>query len=269
MIAQIGIVSSQLDYDALAFISAAGITDQTQVIAINDLTRSLKLTGIWSKMKAIYPFVGGTAGTHKWNLKDPRDVDAAYRLSFTGTWTHSSNGAEPNGTNAFANTFLNPRNNLTNAELVHLSYYSRTDSAFSTEICIGCSDGTGATGLWIRRSTNGCGISYDTQTGNATHYVGTGTVTNSLGLFLGVLTSTDILFYSNNTSVALTKINNRNINRQNRPLYLGAQNAAGTASNFSNKQCAFASIGTTLTSQNATDFYNAVNQFQITLGRNV
>lgn len=269
MIAQIGIVSSQLDYDALAFISAAGITDQTQVIAINDLTRSLKLAGIWSKMKAIYPFVGGTAGTHKWNLKDPRDVDAAYRLSFSGTWAHSSNGAEPNGTNAFANTFLNPRNNLTNAELVHLSYYSKTNSAFGTEIVVGCSDGSGGAALVIRRSTNQCAFQYDTLTGNATYMEGSGTVTNAQGFFLGNLTSSDILMYRNNTAITLTKTNNRNVNRQNRPLYLGARNNSGTADLFTNKQCAFASIGETLTSQNATDFYNAVNQFQITLGRNV
>ena len=31
-------------------------------------------------MKAIYPFVGGTATTHKFNLKDPADINAAFRL---------------------------------------------------------------------------------------------------------------------------------------------------------------------------------------------
>jgi hypothetical protein len=53
-------------------------------------------------MKAIYPFVGGTASTHKWNLTDPRDLDAAYRLSFSGGWTHNANGITGNGVNSYA-----------------------------------------------------------------------------------------------------------------------------------------------------------------------
>ena len=93
-----------IDADALAFITAAAITDATQQTAIDTLVKGMKADGIWTKMKAIYPFVGGTATTHKWNLKDPRDLDAAFRLVFNGGWTHSSNGALPNGTNGYADT---------------------------------------------------------------------------------------------------------------------------------------------------------------------
>ena len=70
------------DTDAQAFITAAGITDTTQQSAINSLVTNLKGYGIWSKMKAIYPMVGGTANAHKFNLKDSRDLDAAFRLGF-------------------------------------------------------------------------------------------------------------------------------------------------------------------------------------------
>jgi hypothetical protein len=55
-------------------------------------------------MYAIYPFVGGTASSHKWNLKDPRNLDAAFRLIFNGGMTHSSTGVLFNGTNGWANT---------------------------------------------------------------------------------------------------------------------------------------------------------------------
>jgi hypothetical protein len=96
------------DADALAFISAAAITDATQKRAIETLVVDLKGYGIWTKMKALYPFVGGTASQHKFNLKNPLDSDAAFRLVFNGGWTHSSTGALPNGTNAYADTFLRP-----------------------------------------------------------------------------------------------------------------------------------------------------------------
>jgi hypothetical protein len=93
-----------VDPNAQAFITAAGITDPTQQSAIDNLVIGLKADGLWTSMYAIYPFVGGTATTHKYNLKDPRDVNAAYRLQFNGGMTHSSNGILFNGTNGWADT---------------------------------------------------------------------------------------------------------------------------------------------------------------------
>lgn len=98
-----------LDASATAFINAAGLTDVTQKSAVNTLVKDLKRFGLWSKIKAFYPFVGGTATTHKWNLVDPRDLDAAYRLTFSGGWTHDSMGAQCNGTNTTSNTYLSLR----------------------------------------------------------------------------------------------------------------------------------------------------------------
>jgi hypothetical protein len=70
-------VVNAVDADATAFIAAAGITNLTQAAAISTLVDDLKTYGLWTKMKALYPFVGGSAASHKFNLKDPRDLDAA------------------------------------------------------------------------------------------------------------------------------------------------------------------------------------------------
>lgn len=94
--------------DALNFFSAANITDTTQCVAVATLVTDLKNYGIWNKMKAIYPMVGGTSGSHKFNLKDPRDADSAYRLNFSGSWTHNSTGAILDGSTTYANTYLIP-----------------------------------------------------------------------------------------------------------------------------------------------------------------
>jgi hypothetical protein len=81
------------DPDAQAFFTATGITDPTQQDAVNTLVIDLKNEGLWTKMQAIYPFVGGTATTHKYNLKDPRDLNAAFRLEYRGSdITHDANG---------------------------------------------------------------------------------------------------------------------------------------------------------------------------------
>lgn len=37
--------------------------------SINELVKDLKSNNLWDKMKAIYPFVGGTVSSHRFNLK--------------------------------------------------------------------------------------------------------------------------------------------------------------------------------------------------------
>jgi hypothetical protein len=96
-----------VDADAQAFITAAAITDSTQQAAIDNLVIGLKADSLWTSMYAIYPLVGGTASQHKYNLKDPRDLNAAYRLQFNGGMTHSSNGILFNGVNGWADTSIN------------------------------------------------------------------------------------------------------------------------------------------------------------------
>lgn len=89
---------------AADFLAAAGITDPTITAAINTLVNDLVGYGIWNKIFAIYPFVGGTATTHKFNLKDPRDLNAAFRLVFSGGITHNASGITGNGVNGSYNT---------------------------------------------------------------------------------------------------------------------------------------------------------------------
>ena len=97
-----------LDVDAQAFITATGITDATQITAINTLVVGLKADGLWTKSRAIYPFIGGSASTHKWNLRTPLNTNAAFRLTFIGGITHYANGIKGNLLNAYYETHLNP-----------------------------------------------------------------------------------------------------------------------------------------------------------------
>lgn len=100
------LVWENIDADAAAFLTAAGITNATITSAIDTLVKDLKAYNIWTKIIAYHPFVGGTAATHKWNLKDPRDLDAAYRLKFYGGLTHDANGLTGNDSNGYADTLF-------------------------------------------------------------------------------------------------------------------------------------------------------------------
>ena len=51
------VFASGVDSDASAFITATGLSGTTQKSAITTLVKDLKSSGLWSKMKAVYPMV--------------------------------------------------------------------------------------------------------------------------------------------------------------------------------------------------------------------
>jgi len=257
------------DADALAFIAAAAITDSTQKSAIDKLVVDLKGYGIWTKMKALYPFVGGTASQHKFNLKNPLDTDAAFRLTFNGGWTHSSNGALPNGTNAYANTFLNPLTQTT-ANSLSFNYYSRTNiDANGFHVFSGAIEAPN----YLQYFQNQNSIYYDTYDPQV--YGGRILVPNTktYGNFLGNRTGNTKQIYINSAKILPTDPNvssGQGGARPNLNLYLAAMNTVGnTAIFFSGLQCAFSSIGDGLTDTQALNYNTAIQAFQTTLGRNV
>jgi len=251
------------DPDAIAFLMAAGITDGTQAAAINTLVIRMKADGVWTKMKAIYPFVGGTAFSHKWNLKDPRDLDAAYRLVFSGGWTHTSLGSLPNGTTAYANTYLVPLTSLSQNS-THISYYSRTNNGSG-----GADFGAAGTGfnniLSLNLNENGRTYFRINRTYTTTESF-TSIADSRLFYMLNRTSSSQEILFTNTTK---NTFNYNSTGLSNYSMYLGAMNNSGTPQYYGTKQTAFASIGDGLTDAEATAFYNAVQAFQTTLGRQV
>jgi len=258
---------NQTDPDAQAFITAAGITDSTQQSAINTLVVNLKAYGIWTKMKALYPMVGGTSTTHKFNLKDPRDLDVAFRLVFNGGWTHSSTGALPNGTNAFADTKLVPSTTLSSINNVHLSNYSRTQNSSISGHDMGVD--TFGTNLNLSQYFASVNVKLF-MNGGYPNGSAEFNETNTRGLTIGSATSSTLrkLYFNGNLLNADTNTQSTTLPISN--LYLGSgRDATGAANYFSSRQIAFASIGDGLTDTEAANFHTAVQAFQTTLGRSI
>lgn len=250
-----------IDPDAQAFITAASITDATQKTAINNLVVSLKGYGIWSKMKALYPFVGGTASTHKFNLKDPRDLDAAFRLVFNGGWTHSSTGATPNGTNGYADTFLKPATLLTTSS-GHFSKYNRTNDLVSSKV-----DGVfdGNLNLFFQQNFS-AGFFGIGDTSSLASY----TPTDTRGLFVTTRNSINSLkVFRNSTQVAINTSTNTGLPNYNITIGARYNGVLNSYQLYNSYQCAFASIGDGLSDTEAANFYTAVQAFQVTLNRQI
>lgn len=258
---------SSYDVDAQAFITAASITNTTQKSAINTLVLNLKTNSIWSKFKAIYPFVGGTAAQHRFNLKDPRAVAGAFYLDFVNGWTHSSNGCLPNGTDGYANTNFKPIDNGLSTASAHISYYARTGSTTSDGAEIGYYNSTSITGFTLqgKSSTLEHRYFYDffkkaTRTvASAPTGLTMGSSVSSIRRDLYLNGST----VANSTSTDLSTLNNWN-------LYIGGANVDNTSvGSYSNSQLAMVTIGSGLTSAEASTFYTAVQAYQTSLGRQV
>ena len=263
--------TSGVDTDAQAFITAATITNSTQQSAIDTLVKALKTANIWTKMKALYPFVGGTAAQHRFNLKDPRTVNAAFYLDFLGGGTHSANGYLPNGTTAYADTFLVPSSVLNETNFAHLSYYSNTSTGFPSEYVMGSNDGGPAykTLLMIARRDTG-EQSFFSDFNNATYRGARNLLqTNGSGLFLGTQQGANVKLFRQNVLQASNTNIKTSTGTSPFKVYIGGTNDNGTARQFTNKLCSLASIGDGLTDAEAANFYTAVQTYQTTLSRNV
>ena len=251
------------DADAQAFITATGITDLTQKNAINQLVLDLKGYSIWTKMNALYPFVGGTATTHKYNLKNPLDTNAAFRLVFSGGWTHSSTGALPNGSNGYADTKLIP-NTILNLNSAHISFYSRTNISSGTDI--GSSNAAFASGIYILNKYIADGRNYFNLHGVGSTIQIPG-FTRGDGFFcLRRNNSTQIINSRNSSN---TTYSQNSTSKTTSPIFISALNVAGTNNFYSARECAFSSIGEGLSDTESSNLNTAVTTFQTSLSRNV
>ncbi len=251
--------TSYSDPDVQAFINATGISG-TNASAINTLVGALKAASIWTKMKALYPVVGGTATTHMYNLKNPLDTNAAFRLTFAGGGTHSSNGYQPNGTNAYANTFCGTNSMLLNS--AHISYYSRTNTTTNTGTEL-TSFGVSNSELSIKVSTSG-GLARINQSGA----VGYTAVADSRGLFMSNRTTSNSTKFIRN-SILLNNYTNASTSVSTTSFFLGAGSSSGSPFSYSNIQCAFATIGDGLTDLESQLFYQITEKYQVALSRNI
>lgn len=246
----------------MAFMAATGITDPTIDRAICNLVAQLKADNLWNKLEAIYPMVGGSATTHKFNLKNPIDTDAAFRLLFSGGWTHDANGATPNGVNAWANTFWKPYSR-TNTSNISFGFSSQTQNQVVGQV-FGCTDGPNFAnmGLAVGAAPNGGWYLVGNHTGVFFSNLAT------TGFFL--IRSTGTTFrevYRNGISLST----NTNTSSNLLPAVnftFGARRFNTTMQYYCSHKMAFGFLGATqLTNADALALSSAEAAFQTALGR--
>ena len=248
----------------LAWIAATGETDTSILNALNTFEASLIANGMNSgDIIAYYPMVGGTQTKHSYNFINT----ALYQLTFFSVWTHSSNGALPNGTNAYASTGINASTVLTQNNN-HCGFYSRTNAAGASRACIGSYTGGGSNvyGMQLKLAANTAAAF---NASNAAAQFATTANTNSEGFYLMNKTSSAIgglTLDKNGTQIAA---NTGAITTNTYPNVNVVIGALTTALQFDNKECAGVTIGLGLNATKRGQLEDMVNALNTSLSRNV
>jgi hypothetical protein len=241
-----------------AWIAATLETDTTILNALNTFEAGLIANSLTGKFNALYPFVGGTSGKHTFNFMNT----AQFQLSFVGSWTHSSGGATPFGTNSHADTTLVPSTTLS-LNNTHLSVYTRTNTNVGVDIGVGQSVPTRNNFLATRSA--GSAFATINQINNSS--VATA---DSLGHFVGSRTgATTVGLYKNGSSIlAATEVSTI---LPSVSIYLGARRFNATVDSRAARQLAFATVGSGLTAGEISTLYTLIQAFQTSLSpsRNV
>lgn len=244
-------------YQVLRDSESYTMTNQ-EIYACSAVIYGFKNAGVYGRISTFYPFCGTTAAAQKYNLLDPQDTNGAFRLSFSGGWTHSATGALPNGSTGYANTFWTPSVNASTSG-ASMGIYSRTNNTSNNQF-FGAS-GTPASRFfdWFIFGGNGgsrsgaAGITFP----SAGPTVGTHIMRRN--------STTDFQAYRNGASLGTSATAASSMPSIN--VYFGALNNAGTAAQFNNWElgCAFLGIG--LTNQNALDMNYIMNTYAKIMNR--
>ncbi len=246
------------------FIAATKISDAGVKAALDSLITNSRNHGWWDLCKTIYPLVGGTSDACKYNLKDPRDVDAAYRITWTGNISFDNSGVKSNG--GWGNTHVVPSSDLSLSSN-HISVYSVTDAYDTASVDIGAEDGNGTLQLAIYSGIpQGFYLSGSLQA----YYVPN---PGLAGYFMGTRTSATIsaaagAVYRNGIAIQDTTLTDAD--PEGLPsisLDILNKNNFSVHTRGTNRKFAFATIGSGINSEMAMIMYADIQQFQITLGR--
>jgi hypothetical protein len=251
----------QLDEDVVEFIEAANITDANTINALDNFVVDLKEYGLWDKMEALYPFAGGTENSHKYNLKDARDTDDAYRIDFTD-FTHSTgSGIVPNLPTGFggppnpsADTHYVRSGNIND---IAMSYWTTLPNELNTTgLVMGVSVGSQIYAVGLNSSASTSSATLRARFGEPITL--NANVGANTGMILGQRISGNSLQVYYNGSLKSSGGSNN---------LTGWPTNASVNLNLQPQQMIFAHIGKSMTEKQTADFYGIVRNLQKSLGR--
>lgn len=253
-------VGGGLDPDAstyLAAVTAAGGTyTPTQETAVNNLFVNLKANSLYTKILALYPFVGGVAAAHAINACNI----GTYTITFTGGWTHTASGITANGTTARADTGLQVGTPIT-VDNAHYSYRQSNTTPQSS----------GWDGYYRSAESKAFGLNLTTggqiSLGLYDLAGSRGALPNFTDVFTGTRTSTTNGVFYRNATAFFTLGTTRTEYTTKGNYFIGALNENGTANYYNNNRYNFYTLGTKILSTEISAWSTVWNTYITEMGR--
>jgi hypothetical protein len=259
------LIEEFLDVDVKKYKNKSGVSDGVIIGRVNTYVTELKAAGLWSKFYAIYPFLGGTASTSSYNLKDAD----YYQVSWAGGMSYGTLGVDFNGTSGFGDTNFDFSAISSSIENIHISFYTADANGGLANIPMGV--GSTAADDRIR-------IAFDAGTNNyyADFWSNASIVGRVLVSGLGApgghylatrLDDADARVYLDGVLQASNTSTTDVSDVPSDTFYIGAANVAGVASGFTTKTFGLSTIGMHLTAGEVTSFQTITDKFLTSLGR--
>lgn len=251
----------------LKAIENAGVVPTViQNVASNYLVTTEKAIGSYSLIVAQYPYIGGTAATHKFNLNNPLDTDGAFRLTYSGTITHSALGIQGDGSSGFVDTKVNHSTNLTDGNQgisVYLNTNYKSANSLDVAIDIGVTPLNNDRFFYIAPRFTDEFSYYDNRISGITSGNSGG---SSIGVFTGSTFGGNVVLFKNGVKIAATAKTGV-LTGINHNIYLMARNDAGSALYFSPRRQAYSAIHQGFTDDISIKQSRIITFFNSILGR--
>ena len=254
-----------IDPDAAAYladvVASGGTTNPTIEAAVDTLFTELKNNGLYSKIYAMYPYVGGTASSHSINAL----LNKTYDITWIGGMTHGISGSTGNGTNAYGDTGFNPYVEIGSTAGIpsHASIYvgTETDGNYGD---FGQRDGSNTLIMAVSYGNSYYGWHYTAGGGGS-----------PLGEFVYVNNDAKGNYIQSRIAID-NAVAYKNGVLQNTRLYTETNSAPNgnlrvfnDGLNYSNRRLQFTTIGDGLSAGEIVILDNIINTFQTSLGRNI
>jgi len=239
------------DPDLMAFLvrvyNAGGTLSRTELTSLSYLVTYLKNNGLWTKLSAVYPMVGGTAASCAQNL-----ISSSFTGTFSSGWTFDYTGAKPNGTSAYMDTGFNFLTHGIDDNSGAFGVYLNTSRASSSSAGHGAIFGAGNPASYILPYAGSMFAGINSSFGGQSI-----ASSDSLGFFqTSRISATAQILFKNSTGSTL---GGNAYARNNYNLYVGAVNIAGPTYYDSAK---VASAYVTKYALSSTDLSNMYTGFQ-------
>jgi hypothetical protein len=190
-----------------------------------------------------------------------------------GFWTHSVTGAKPGGSDAFANTKINLFSTFGGTSLSVSTYIRQSTFIGNFKIFGGVNDlvampsGTFDSVVYLGAESTTKLYAF---MGNTWSESLPGTVTDLKGMVMGNRNNSNIVFTLKKNGTTISTSGDKTVRYfPSIPYYISAFNEKGTAKYFDDKEVAFHHLSDGLTDTESANFYNAVQAYQVALGRQV